>query len=104
MVLVIQETLRATDLMGRMGGDEFAVWLAESSDTEASETLSRLQAAVTDAMKKRGWPVTLSIGAVSIPEVREETELRTLLQKADALMYQVKKSTKNGISVLAWKE
>ena len=52
------------------------------------------------AMTKGGWPVTVSIGAVTF-EVPIDSS-REALQVADMAMYSVKRSGKDGIHHVVW--
>jgi len=103
IVDALRGTLRATDLVGRVGGDEFAVWLSHSSGDEARATALRLQRAVADAVAHSDCPTTLSIGAVSVPEVGHDLTLDGLIKKADVLMYRVKNGSKNGLLLESWR-
>ncbi|HOW52171.1 MAG TPA: GGDEF domain-containing protein [bacterium] len=93
----LRGSLRATDIIGRIGGDEFAVWLSHSAGGEARETVQRLQRAVAEAVSRVGCPTTMSIGAVSVPRIRPDLTPDILLKKADELMYRVKNDSKNGL-------
>lgn len=99
VVDALRGALRATDLVGRIGGDEFAVLLSRSAGDEARETAHRLQRAVAEAVSRVGCPTTMSIGAVSVPGGRPDLTLDALLKKADELMYRVKRSSKNDLSL-----
>ena len=46
-------------------------------------------------MARRGWPVTFSIGVVTVCD--EQADVNALLREADALMYEVKRGAKDGI-------
>lgn len=95
----LRDTIRATDLVGRVGGDEFVVLLSHSAGDEARETVRRLRRDLVAKMTGRNCPVTMSIGAVSVPRARYDMTLDTLLGKADELMYRVKRSSKNDLSL-----
>ncbi len=97
VVNALRAVLRATDLIGRVGGDEFVVWLSHSAGDEARETAHRLQRAVAEAVSRLGCPTTMSIGGVSVPRVRPDLTLDLLLKRSDALMYRVKNGAKNGL-------
>ncbi|MBI4917898.1 MAG: diguanylate cyclase [Acidobacteria bacterium] len=51
--------------------------------------------AVAAEAGRLGWPVTFSVGLVSC--ARPECTSEELLQRADALMYEVKRSGKNSL-------
>jgi diguanylate cyclase (GGDEF)-like protein len=93
---------RALDLVARLGGDEFGVILPETT-AEASEAMvGKLRAVLQQAMREQAHPVTVSIGLVTFdapPATADE-----LVRRADALMYQVKRTGKNQLKheVVTW--
>ena len=85
--------LRKSDIVARMGGDEFAFLMPETSPEAAHSAVTKLQSALVDEMLQNDWPVTLSIGALtclSTPATIDE-----LMKGVDALMYAAKKQGKN---------
>ena len=66
--------LRATDVVGRMGGDEFAILLPEAGEDEAVSTAKRLHKFLTTELTGKGWPITLSIGVVTCTTAPSEIE------------------------------
>ena len=91
----IHEHIRRTDLVARLGGDEFAVFLPETDRAGAHALLPRLHELLLQAMIDRDWPVTFSIGVVTFD--RPPAAVDTVIQRADALMYQVKRAGKNQV-------
>ncbi len=87
--------LRRTDLIARLGGDEFALLLPETREAAARVALSKIQTQLLTEMNKNHWPVTFSIGVLTCNAVPATTE--ALVKMADALMYSVKRDTKNAI-------
>lgn len=88
--------LRETDQLARLGGDEFAVLMPETDRVAAERLVPRLQTALLEQMAQHHWPVTFSIGVLICdqpPDLVEE-----LLQAADQLMYDVKRTGKNAIA------
>ncbi len=81
--------LRKSDLLARLGGDEFALLLPETDAKGATEVLARLQERLEREMARQGWPVTLSIGAVTF--LRPPPDVDLMIHKADALMYSAKR-------------
>ena len=88
-------SLRATDVAGRMGGDEFAILLPETDEAGAMFMFDTLGAHLLDEMKKHNWPISFSIGVVSFDS--PPSNLDEAIRIADALMYRVKYSGKNNI-------
>jgi diguanylate cyclase (GGDEF)-like protein len=92
---VLRASLRKTDFVARLGGDEFALLLPSTRQADAEVVLTKVRAALEEAMRERSFPVTFSIGVVTCvtpPHAAEQ-----LINLADELMYGVKNSTKNGI-------
>ena len=90
--------IRAEDVLGRVGGDEFALLLPEIGLTEARTLLERVAAGVAALAESRGWPVSISVGVTSLgDDVDEMCSGQNLLQHADALMYGAKREAKGSV-------
>lgn len=87
--------LRDTDLAARLGGDEFAVLMVETPAPAAETTLRKLHAGLVGAMKRRDWPVTFSVGAVTF--IAAPDSPGEVIELADRVMYQVKHGQKNAV-------
>lgn len=91
----LKNNLRQTDIIARLGGDEFAIFLPGSGFEPAKIVLQRVQEQLVAAMQKQGWPLTFSIGAVTL--VNPPDSVNEMLEKADCLMYFVKNNGKDGL-------
>lgn len=96
----IQEHLRAYDLAGRFGGEEFVVVLPNARESDAISIAERLRRHV-EAMKipvgddESGPHVRLTI-SVGVSALNSHTrELNDLMSAADAAMYFAKQSGRN---------
>jgi diguanylate cyclase (GGDEF)-like protein len=87
--------VRRTDMVARMGGDEFALLLPNTHKDAAATLLKKVSSLLRASMKERRWPVTFSIGAVTFRNAPESVE--QMLERADEMMYSVKQSGKNRI-------
>lgn len=68
VVEVVRQHTRETDILGRLGGDEFALLLPYTNANGGVALLYRVQKLIAEEMKKRGWPITLSIGAITFQD------------------------------------
>ena len=92
----LQRTVRATDVVARVGGDEFAVILFEISSPEnAAKVADQMIAAIAEPFPTQPIPshVGLSIGLAMIPGDGGDAE--TLLRWSDMAMYVAKSQGKN---------
>lgn len=100
---VLRETLRASDVACRCGGDEFAVVLPGTGAEGAMCVAEKIRAAIEAHLLPVGRgmirPFTASIGvstfdgsATFSPERMEQ-----LVESADAALYRVKQTGKNGV-------
>jgi len=90
----LKESFRRTDVIGRIGGDEFAV-AGVSSEAAMNIALERLQKATAERNAQHGrlYPFSFSIGHVT-SELSGSESLEDLLGRADGLMYETKRRKK----------
>ena len=91
-----RKELRKTDIVARMGGDEFVVLFPEATSITAQVVVSRIQQGLLREMKNGTWPVTFSIGVITFFAIPKTTN--DLIKMVDTLMYEVKNNGKNAIS------
>ena len=92
----IQKLFRSGDVVGRLGGDEFIVFLYNISDRYVAEQKARQIADVFQNMAEKsgnGNRVSCSIGIAMSPV--DGRDYLTLYQKADYAVYEAKKRGKN---------
>ena len=89
---LISQGIRPGDLCGRLGGDEFLLWLARSEEEGGVTVAKRLLAGIETLRSLSAGPerpLGLSIGiAVHIPNTQES--VTALIERADTAMYQAK--------------
>ena len=97
---VLRQTVRETDLPARVGGEEFAVLMPETSQDEALEVAGRLRSGVEDqAVEWDGqtFRLTISVGVAgsageALPDAPDE-----LYRMADEAMYRAKEAGRNRV-------
>lgn len=89
----MKNTFRDSDILGRIGGDEFAVLLTHATVDYANEIIERLRQDVARATEidSRGYDINFSVGIASIDDKQQSIE--DLLDYADELMYKDKRET-----------
>jgi diguanylate cyclase (GGDEF)-like protein/PAS domain S-box-containing protein len=96
---VCQEILRTEDLIGRIGGEEFAIFLPETDQTIAVEVAERLRLAIakTKVPMETGLPLhlTVSIGVTSL--TCKDENIDVLLSDADKALYEAKRTGRNKV-------
>jgi len=90
-----RQNIRKTDIVARLGGDEFGVLFPETGAEQGKAVIEKIQKRLLEIMKEKGWPVTLSIGAVTY--LKAPTAADEVIKYADNLMYSVKSSGKNNL-------
>jgi len=92
---VLRANVRETDRVARLGGDEFCALLPETGEDGAYKVLEKVREGILALAKSEGWPVTISLGAATFLEV--PASAREAIQRADSIMYQVKRAGKNSM-------
>jgi diguanylate cyclase (GGDEF)-like protein len=97
---VIKETVRASDIAGRVGGDEFIFYLPNTTLLEAESFGVRLVKNIHNtsfSYENNVISLSISIGLVTSP-VEDDLHIDTLIKEADNALYRAKKSGKNRVA------
>jgi diguanylate cyclase (GGDEF)-like protein len=101
LVHAARRALRDWDVLGRWGGEEFAVLLPETENRESLLAAERLRQAVaaTPMLTGAGQEVhmTVSIGIASAQD--DDDALQSLINRADKALYVAKKTGRNKVCV-----
>ena len=90
--------LRSTDLLGRIGGEEFAIVLPHTAAAGAHQIAEELRAAIAQC-STGGTAVTASFGIATLE--RPPVPLDELLRRADVALYEAKDAGRN--ICVAWR-
>jgi diguanylate cyclase (GGDEF)-like protein len=98
LVATLRAGTRQNDLLGRLGGEEFAVVLSAASPELAEQVAERLRSRVAEtplAYGDRLIEMTISVG-LAIQQQTDRT-LERLIARADTALYQAKRGGRNQV-------
>lgn len=93
---ICRDCIRDSDILGRLGGEEFAICCPESTCDGAVRIAERIRIAIeamTIALDGQTTQFTVSQGVTEFTGA--ETEFDQLLNRADRLLYQAKEKSRN---------
>ena len=102
---ILRAAMRSTDLIGRMGGDEFVAFCHGVHEESAIASKTQfINEKITEAAKQlmgedMNIPLGASIGCVLVPQAG--TDFAELYKKADKSLYIVKKNGKHGYNIFS---
>jgi two-component system cell cycle response regulator len=89
---VLKDAFRQSDVLARIGGDEFAILIADADGSSIETVGQRVQQKVLSCNADPGRQYDLSFSIGIIPDdATQQSGLEQLLSQADALMYQQKR-------------
>jgi len=88
---MLRQTFRESDILGRIGGDEFVALAHVAHDIRVLTSRLREHLQVFNAAHERPYRLDVSIGTTLVTVTSDE-DIETLLAKADAAMYEEKRS------------
>jgi diguanylate cyclase (GGDEF)-like protein len=101
---LLRSMLREDDIIGRFGGDEFAVLFPRTDADHARAVMERLRAriagtAISPGADSAGPPLhsTVSVGLAALPG--EAASLTDILALADSALYQAKNAGRDRVAV-----
>jgi len=100
---VLRKTFRESDIIARVGGDEFAALLVEPSTADIEQIVAehvQRNVAAHNAQSSCPYRLSLSLG-IAYYDPQQRCSLDDLMMKADFLMYQQKQQFKQDRQVAA---
>ena len=100
---MLAEIVRASDIVGRLGGDDFLVILPQTAVLDAASVAERIrkETALSDFQlmthREKVYHFTISIGVYGSPLQKQSAD--EVLGMADAALYRAKKDGKNRVVV-----
>lgn len=98
MAEILRATFRRSDILARLGADEFAVLALEASGEDAKLLVERLQARIRqfNEVGKDSYHLSVSVGLARYEE-GSRSRLDELLARADSAMYEEKRSKRRAV-------
>ncbi len=94
---VLKSNFRADDLVCRIGGDEFVVFMVHVGDLQHNLVVSKIEQ-INERLKKAGDGVPLFTVSVGVAFGADATDAEHLFENADTAMYESKKNGKSTYS------
>lgn len=91
----MSQGIRSTDVVARIGGDEFIIMMPYTNRLQAEQVLPRIRQELLSCVAKQQYPVGFSIGVITFE--CPSTTVDDMVSVADSVMYQAKESGKNQI-------
>lgn len=88
----IKQHIRKTDLLFRIGGEEFVILFSKTSIKDAFDITEKIRELVSNMNIVDNETITISIG---LTQIKEEDEINLIYERIDKLMYKSKHNGKN---------
>lgn len=92
----INQRVRASDVLGRFGGDEFIIICPECTGLQAAAVAEQIRKNI-ESFELEGTKITISLG---ITECQGNDTVKSILERADKALYVAKQGGKNKIKLI----
>jgi diguanylate cyclase (GGDEF)-like protein len=97
---IIKQSLRKTDIVARVGGDEFVILLPAAGAEDSKRVVNKIRNKITELASKEKLPLTITMGVATF--LKPPKSVDEMISKADNLMYQAKEAGKNTTKYAIW--
>ncbi|WP_052813073.1 diguanylate cyclase [Desulfonatronum thioautotrophicum] len=98
---VLRQTIRETDIPGRLGGEEFAVLLPETDAAQGVRLANRLGLTIRSAsVETDAGPVSYTV-SIGLSQLAAGDTTDTILARADQVLYRAKEGGRDRVEVAA---
>jgi diguanylate cyclase (GGDEF)-like protein len=98
----VRSVIRTADLAGRIGGEEFAIFLPDTDAPGAVALAERLRLAVSDHQAEyEGQAIAITISLGVAERTPQDDSLEPIMRRADTALYEAKKNGRNRTRVRA---
>ena len=94
---IIRNSIRESDILIRVGGDEFVLGLPSARKEDAQMIIKRIKGALNNIKIDEDVRVDLSYGICEYSDFEKDLDIEDLIKAADNEMYQMKKSKEKGM-------
>ena len=95
---LLREAVRKTDVVGRLGGEEFVVLLPEARLEQGTMLAQRLCGATREAQVETGGHSIRYTVSIGVAELVAQDNADTLLQRADQALYRAKQQGRDRVA------
>ena len=93
----LTDNVRRIDILGRIGGEEFAVFMPSVTLAEAKSLAERLRRAIADTqMATALGPINITV-SIGVADFLFDDSIKTMGERADLAMYAAKRSGRNRV-------
>jgi diguanylate cyclase (GGDEF)-like protein len=94
---IIRNSIRESDILIRVGGDEFVLGLPSARKEDAQMIIKRIKGALNNIKIDEDVRGDLSYGICEYSDFEKDLDIEDLIKAADNEMYQMKKSKEKGM-------
>ncbi|HNP26727.1 MAG TPA: GGDEF domain-containing protein, partial [Nitrosomonas sp.] len=96
---LLKQRLRGTDIVGRYGGEEFAVIMTDTNAPEAAKVIEEIRKVFSRLLHmndNREFKVTFSCG---IADIKHFPDVKSVSEAADKALYDAKRKGRNQVTI-----